>query len=62
MSNPLGAQVVISLTLNREEGRVDYSINTYEGESSGINQLAEKLQQSVIEALPKCATPIGVES
>ncbi|MDA0148826.1 hypothetical protein [Vibrio sp. LaRot3] len=61
MHNPLSAQVIVNITPNPEQGRVEYIVCTHEGESSGINQLAEKLQQSVMAALPKCATPTGAE-
>lgn len=60
MPNPLSAQIIIYITPNQEQGRVEYVVCTQEGESSGINQLAEKLQQSVMQALPKSAKPLGV--
>ena len=57
----LSAQPVIDISLNQEQGRVDYSVVTHEGESTGINQLAEQLHKRVMEAMPKCATPTGAQ-
>lgn len=60
MPNPLSAQVVINISPNPEAGRVDYSIDTWEGDSAGINQLADLLKQNLLQSLPQCFKPIGV--
>ena len=60
MSNSLSAQIIINIVPNPEHGRVDYSIHTHEGESAGINQLADILRKNVINSLPKCAQSTGV--
>ncbi|SIO94821.1 hypothetical protein [Vibrio spartinae] len=49
----LSAQIVINLSLNVEHGCVDYIVTTHEGECHGINQLAEKLRNSVMKELPE---------
>lgn len=59
MQNPLSAQIIINIAPNPTHGRIDYSISTFEGESGGINQLAELLKQNLMQALPQCVKPLG---
>ncbi|EGR0523745.1 MULTISPECIES: hypothetical protein [Vibrio] len=60
MLSALSAKVVIDVSLDMHEGQVNYTITTHEGDSSGINQLAEKLTQRILHALPECVKPKGV--
>ncbi|ODS10954.1 hypothetical protein [Vibrio scophthalmi] len=60
MSNSLSAQIIINISPNPEQGRIDYSISTHDGESAGINQLADLLKQNLIQSLPQCVKPLGV--
>lgn len=61
MHSPLSAQIIVSITPNPEKSRVEYIVTTHEGECTGINQLAQDIQKSVMASLPKCAKPTGVK-
>lgn len=61
MQSALSAQVVINVSLDANNARVNYTIATIEGESGGVNQLADKLKKDILTALPKCLTPTGAK-
>ena len=61
MQSALSAQVVINISLDTTNARINYTIATIEGESGGVNQLADKLEKDILTALPKCLTATGAK-
>ncbi|PTP90115.1 MULTISPECIES: hypothetical protein [Vibrio] len=61
MQSALSAQVVINISLDTTNARINYTIATIEGESSGVNQLADKLRKDILTKLPKCLTETGAK-